>query len=63
MPTILFTYTILLINVNIFSVNLCIKILNFAIITIFMNISAIILKIFVYLYLKSVDILHIYAYN
>ncbi len=63
MPTILFAYTILLINVNIFSVNLCIKILIFAIITIFMNISAIILKIFVYLYLKSVDILHIYAYN
>lgn len=63
MPTILFAYTILLINVNIFRVNLCIKILNFAIITIFMNISAIILKIFVYLYLKSVDILHIYAYN
>ena len=63
MPTILFVYTILLINVSIFGVNLCIKILNFAIITIFMNISAIILKIFVYLYLKSVDILHIYAYN
>ena len=35
MPTILFAYTISLINVSIFGVNLCIKILNFAIITIF----------------------------
>lgn len=63
MPTILFAYTILLINISIFRVNLCIKILHFAIITIFYEYFAKILKIFVYLYLELVDILHIYAYN